>query len=83
MLASKVNDSKDVRCGLIVDQSIKVFGVSKKEVLAQEFMTYVLLEFSLIVSMEEIQPHLKRVIEEMGIIIILNFIYLLDNDGEI
>lgn len=66
LLSSKVNDSKDQKYSIIVEYSSKVLGIAKKEIFQQEFWTYVMLEFNLIYTMDEIQPHLKRVTEDMG-----------------
>jgi hypothetical protein len=50
----------------ILDQCTKTLNVAKKEIIQQEFWTYVMLEFSLFVSMEELLPHLKRIVEKLG-----------------
>ncbi|KAI8907495.1 cyclin-like protein [Powellomyces hirtus] len=66
LLAAKVNDPKEVDYTKLLEAMEKVLDVSKKEVLANEFLIYTALEFTLYIPLWEVMPHLERVVEASG-----------------
>ncbi|KAJ3020017.1 hypothetical protein HKX48_001432 [Thoreauomyces humboldtii] len=45
----------------------KILDVSRKDILAGEFVIYTALEFTLYVPLWEVMPHLERVIEASAV----------------
>ncbi|KAJ3163068.1 hypothetical protein HDU86_002237 [Geranomyces michiganensis] len=63
LLAAKVNDPKEVDYTKLLDTFEKVLDISRKDVLANEFIIYTALEFTLYIPLWEVMPHLERIIE--------------------
>ncbi|KAJ3173925.1 hypothetical protein HDU87_007247 [Geranomyces variabilis] len=63
LLAAKVNDPKELDYTKLLDAFEKVLDISRKDVLANEFLIYTALEFTLYIPLWEVMPHLERIIE--------------------
>ncbi|KAI8592243.1 hypothetical protein BDZ88DRAFT_310313 [Geranomyces variabilis] len=63
LLAAKVNDPKELDYTKLLDSFEKVLDISRKDVLANEFLIYTALEFTLYIPLWEVMPHLERIIE--------------------
>ncbi|KAJ3142213.1 hypothetical protein HDU90_004486 [Geranomyces variabilis] len=66
LLAAKVNDPKELDYTKLLDSFEKVLDISRKDVLANEFLIYTALEFTLYIPLWEVMPHLERIIEASG-----------------
>ncbi|KAI8819851.1 cyclin-like protein [Fimicolochytrium jonesii] len=66
ILASKVNDPKEVDYTKLLESAEKVLEVPRKDILANEFVIYTALEFTLYVPLWEVMPHLERIIDASG-----------------
>jgi hypothetical protein len=72
-LAAKVNSEvisaqdRTKHIQLLLEEIEDEFGVSKRAVIQHEFSTFTNLNFDLIVPLNQLLPHLKRLLEEQGI----------------
>jgi len=72
-LAFKLNNEitsaqeRSKHLGQLMDQLESSIGVSKKQILQNEFVIFANLNFDLVVPMNQLMPHMKRILEEQGI----------------
>lgn len=65
LLATKANDSKDVRMPALFHALAEHLEASKPEVLAAEFPVLAALEFDLFPAQQEYLPHLERILTSL------------------
>ncbi|KAJ3396120.1 hypothetical protein HDU92_003989 [Lobulomyces angularis] len=65
-LASKVNDPKDKKYNLLLENIEKTLDITSKEIFSNEFFVYSALEFTLFLPTWEVLPHLNRIVEGEG-----------------
>ncbi|KAL0482667.1 CDK5 and ABL1 enzyme substrate [Acrasis kona] len=72
-LAFKLNNEitsaqeRNKHLGQLMDQLESSIGVNKKQILSNEFTIFANLGFDLVVPMNQLMPHMKRILEEQGI----------------
>ena len=65
VLASKINDSKDVNYASLLRSLEKDLWITQKEIREHEFEIFVRLDFDLHIPQEDYLPHLERLVSQL------------------
>ena len=64
LLAAKINDPKELDYVKLLEALEKILDVTRKEVYANEFQVYSALDFTLFLPLDEISPHMNRILSD-------------------